>query len=108
MILVFGLLHPFHFGRLILLALLTMKRYIGLVYYTGLLCVNNSVNEETYLDVFAGEKKEILCVLPKKQKHSQGKLKLCHIAEGKLLSDNFTRQFAEDCTLLISSWLNPS
>lgn len=84
MTLVFGLLHPFHFGRLILLALLTMKRYISLAYYSGLLCVNNSLNEETYLDAFAGRKKELLCVLPKKQKHSQGKLKLCHVGNGKL------------------------
>jgi len=47
-----------------------------------------------------GKKKELLCVLPKKQKHSQGKLKLCHIADGKPLSGNFTRRFAKDCTPL--------
>lgn len=61
MTLVFGLLHPFSFGRLILLALLTMKRCIDLAYYTGLLCINNSVNEKTYLDTFAGQKRTTLC-----------------------------------------------
>lgn len=101
MTLVFGLLHAFHFGRLILPVLLTVKRYINLACYTGLLCVNNSVNKETYLGAFVGSnrKKELLCVLPKKMKHSQGKLKLCYVGHGKPLSDNFS-EFAKGCTLL--------
>lgn len=51
-------------------------------------------------------KKELLCVLQKKQKHSQGKLQLCHIVDRKLLSDDFLQQLAEDLSLLISSLLN--
>lgn len=108
MTLVFGLLHPFHFGRLILLVLLTVKGYSNLAYYTGLLCANNSVSKETYLDAFAGNKriiiikKELFRVLPKKQKHSQGKRKLCYMVDGKPLSDNFSK-LAEGCTLPTNS-----